>query len=57
MAVVQAGSFLSFSITLLVQLTRVGSLAGVLNNSKSLLDMAAGLGLARHFRLPVRTRS
>ena len=57
MAVVKTGSLLSFSITLLVQLTRMGSLAGVLNNSKFLLGMAAGLGLARHFRLPVRTRS
>ena len=57
MAVVQTESLLSFSITLLVQLTRMGSLAGVLNNSKSLLGMAAELGLARHFRVPVRTRS
>ena len=57
MAVVQTGSLLSFSITLLVQLTRMGSLAGVLNNSKSLLGMTAGLGLARHFRVPLRTRS
>ena len=57
MAVVQTGSLLSFSITLLVQLTRMGSLAGVLNNSKSLLGMAAKLGLARYFRIPVRTRS
>ena len=57
MAVVQTGSLLSFSITLLVQLSRMGSLAGVLNNNKSLLGMAAGLGLARHFRVPVRTRS
>ena len=57
MAVVQTGSLLSLSITLLVQLTSMGSLAGVLNNSKSLLGIAAGLGLARHFRLPVRTRS
>ena len=56
MAVVQTGSLLSFSITSLVQLTRMGSLAGVLNNSKSLLDMAARVGLARHFRVPVRTR-
>ena len=46
MAVVQTGSLLSFSITLLVQLTRMGSLAGFLNNSKSLLGYAAGLGLA-----------
>ena len=57
MAVVQTGSLLSLSITLLVHLTSMGSLAGVLNNSKSLLGMASGLGLARHFRLPVRTRS
>ena len=57
MAVVQTGSLLSFSITSLVQLTRMGSLAEFLDNSKSLLDIAAGLGLARHFRVPVRTRS
>ena len=46
MTVVQTGSLLSFSITLLVQLTRMGSLAGFLENSKSLLGIAAGLGLA-----------
>ena len=46
MAVVQTGSLFSFSITSLVQLTRMGSLAGFLNNSKSLLGIAAGLGLA-----------
>ena len=57
MAVVQTGSFLSFSITSIVRLTRMGSLAGFLDNSKSLLGTAAGLGLARHFRVPVRTRS
>ena len=57
MAVVQTGSLLSFSTTSLVQLTRKGSLAGFLNNIKSLLGFAAGLGLARHFRVPVRTRS
>ena len=45
MAVVQTGSLLSFSITLLVQLTRMGSLARFLNNSKSLLGIAAALGL------------
>ena len=56
-AVVETGSLLSFSITWLVQLTRMGSLAGILDNSKSLLGNAAGLGLARHFRVPVRTRS
>ena len=37
---------LSFSITSLVQLTRMGSLAGFLDNSHSLLGIAAGLGLA-----------
>ena len=57
MAVVQTGSFLSFSITSLVQLARMGSLAGFLDNHKSLLGIAAGLGLARHFRVPVRTKS
>ena len=56
-AVVQTESFLSFSITSLVQLTRMSSLAGFLDNSKSLLGLAAGLGLARHFRVTVRTRS
>ena len=57
MAVVQSESLLSFSITSLVHLTRMGSLAGFLDNSKSLLGIAAGLGLARHVRVPVRTRS
>ena len=57
MAVVQTGSLLSFSITSLVKLTKMASLAGFLDNSKSLLGSAAGLGLARHFRVPVRTRS
>ena len=57
MALFQTGSLLSFSITSLVQLTRIGSLAGFLDNSKSLLGIAAGLGLARHFTVPVRTRS
>ena len=57
MAVVQTGSLLSFSITSLVHLTRMGSLAAFVDNSKSLLGIAAGLGLARHFRVPVRTRS
>ena len=56
MAVVQSESLLSFSITSLVQLTRMGSLAGFLDNSKSLLGIAAGLGLARHFKVPVRNR-
>ena len=49
MAVVETGSLPLFSITLLVQLTRMGSLAGFLNNSKSLLGIAAGLGLATPF--------
>ena len=57
MAVVQTGSLLSFSITSLVHLTRMDSLARFLDNSKLLLVIAAGLGLARHFRVPVRTRS
>ena len=56
MAVIQSEYFFSFSITSLVRLTRIGSLAGFLDNSKSLLGIAAGLGLARHFRVPVRTR-
>ena len=57
MAVVETGSLLSFSITSLVQISRMGSLAGFLDNSKSLLGIAAGLGLAKHFGVPVRTRS
>ena len=57
MAVVQTGRLFSFSITSLVQLTKMGSLAGFLDNSKSLLRIAAGVGLARHFRVPIRTRS
>ena len=46
MAVVQTGSLFSFSITSLEQLTRISSLVGFLDNSKSLLGIAAGLGLA-----------
>ena len=57
MAVVQTRSLLSFSIPLLVLLTRMGSLAGYLDNSKSFIGIAAGLGLARLFRVPVRTSS
>ena len=45
MAVVQTGSLLSFSITSLVHLFRMGSLAGFLDNSQSFLGIAAGLGL------------
>ena len=56
MAVVETGSFLSFSITSLVHFKRMGSLAGFLDNSKSLLGIAAGLGLAMHFRVLVRNR-
>ena len=56
-AVVQTESLLSFSITSLVHLTRRGSLAGFLDNSKSLLGIAAGLGIAGHFRVTLRTRS
>ena len=44
MAVVETGRLFSFSITSLVQLTRMGSLAGFLDNSKSLLGIAARLG-------------
>ena len=57
MAVVQTGSLLSFSITSLIQVTRKGFLAEFLENIKSLLGFAAGLGLTRHFRVPVRIRS
>ena len=57
MAVVKTRSLLLFSITSLVLLTRIGSLTGFLDTSKSLLGIAAGLGLARHLRVPVRTRS
>ena len=57
MAVVETGSLPLFSITWLVQLTRMGSLAGFLDNSQSLLGIAAGLGLAKHSRVPVRTKS
>ena len=57
MVVVETWKLFSFSIISLVQLTRMGSLAGFLDNSKSLLGNAAGLGLTRHFRVPVRTRS
>ena len=46
MAVVETGSLLSFSITSLVQLTRMRLLEGILDISKSLLGIAAGLGLA-----------
>ena len=51
MAVVETGSLFSFAITSLVRLTRICSLAGFLDNSKSLLGIAAGLGLARPFRM------
>ena len=57
MAVVETGNLLSFSITSFVQLTRMGSLAGFLDNSKSLLGIAAGLGLTRYLRVHVRSRS
>ena len=52
MAVLQTGSLISFSITSLVHLTWKGSLAGFLNNSKSLLGVGAGLGLAIPFSDP-----
>ena len=47
MAIFQTGSLPSFSITWLVQLTRMGSLAGILDNSQSFLGIVAGFGLAR----------
>ena len=53
MAVVQTGSLLSFSITSLVQLTRMGSLARFLNNSKSLLVLQLGWA----YLAPIRTRT
>ena len=53
MAVVETGSLTSLSITSLVQLTWMGSLTGFLDNSKSLLGIVAGLGLARLFRFPL----
>ena len=46
MADVETGSLFSFSITSLVHLIRMCSLAGFLDNSQSLLGSAAGLGLA-----------
>ena len=46
MAVLQTESLLSVLITSLVQLYIFGSLAGFLDNSKTLLGIAAGLGLA-----------
>ena len=57
MAVIEIKSLFLFSITSLVPLTRKSLLAGFLDNSRSLLGIAAGLGLAGHFRVPVRTRS
>ena len=49
--------FAFFLDNLVSKLTRIVSLSGFLDNSKSLLGIAAGLGLARHFRVPVQTRS
>ena len=40
---------ISVSINWLIQLTRMGLLAGFLDISKSLLGIAAGLGLASPF--------
>ena len=57
MAVDETEKLVSFSITSLVTLTRMGSLAGILDNSKSYLGIAAGLGLAGNFRVHVRSRS
>ena len=57
MAVDETEKLLSFSITSLVPLTRMGFLAGILDNIKLYLGIAAGLGLAGHFRVHVRSRS
>ena len=57
MSVVQSGNLLSFSITMLVQLIRMDSFAGFLDNSKLLVGIAAGFGLGKQFKVPVRTRS
>ena len=57
MAVDETEKLFSFSITSLVTMTRMGSLAGILDNSKSYLGIAAGLGLAGHFRVHVRSSS
>ena len=55
--VVQSANLFSFSITSLVQLIEMGSLAGFFYNSKFLLGIAAGLSLAKLFRVAVWTRS
>ena len=55
--VVQTANLFSFSITSLVQLIVMGSLAGFFYNSTSLLGIDAGLGLAKLFRVAVWTRS
>ena len=55
MAVVQTESLHSFSKTSFVYLTRMGWFTGFLDSSKALLGYAPLLGLARHFRVPVRT--
>ena len=46
LAIVETGSLVSFSVTSLVQLTRMGSFDEFLDKCKSLLGIAAGLGLA-----------
>ena len=51
MAVVQTESLLSFLITSLVHLTRMGSLARFLDNSKSLLG-SSGNRKAHWLRIP-----
>ena len=56
-AVVQTTNLFSFSPTSLVKLSKMGSLAGFLYNSTSLLGIAVGLGLAKLFRVAVWTRS
>ena len=51
--VVQTANLFSFSITSLVQLIVMGSLAGFFYIGTSLLGIAAGLGLAKLFRVAV----
>ena len=56
-AAIQTANLFSFSITLLIKLIKTGSLAGFLYNSTSFLRIAAGLGLAKLFRVALWTRS
>ena len=46
MAIIQTGSLLSFSITSLVQLTRMGSLAGVFRQQSVVAGYCSWVGLS-----------